>query len=140
MKKLVLTALVAAAVMTACSKDDGPKCESCASDLGNKFDVCDNGDGTYESTAYGITTTITKSDLDGRTLKGFVEKSCKEDGCDSCISEIGNEFTICDNGDGTYNLSMNGITQTITEGELEGYLPDELIGIICQYDTGELQF
>ena len=38
MKKLVLSAVVAAALLTACSKDDEKKCESCTSDLGNKFE------------------------------------------------------------------------------------------------------
>ncbi|MDF0714834.1 hypothetical protein PY092_01630 [Muricauda sp. 334s03] len=79
MKKLVLTALVAAALMTSCSKDDGPKCESCTSELGNKFEICDNGDGTYDATSGGVTETITEGELEGFTPKQDVELSCALD-------------------------------------------------------------
>ncbi len=58
MKKLVLMTAVAAALMTACSKDDGPAkdCESCNLD-GQKVEVCDNGDGTWTLSVGGSTTT-----------------------------------------------------------------------------------
>lgn len=79
MKKLVLTALVAAAVMTACSKDDEPKCESCTSEAGNKFEICDNGDGTYDVSYAGATETITEGELEGLTPKEVVELACAFD-------------------------------------------------------------
>ena len=137
MKKLVLVAAMAAAFTTACSKDDGPtnKCESCTSNLENEFEICDNGDGTYESTAYGITNTINKSDLGGLTPKEFVDEACAKDGCEACTSELGNEFEICDNGDGTYDITSAGVTTTISEGELEGFTPEEFVELACTFDS-----
>ncbi len=81
MKKLVLMAAVATAFLTACSKDDGPanKCESCTSEAGNKFEICDNGDGTYDATYAGATETITEGELEGLTPKEVVELSCAFD-------------------------------------------------------------
>ncbi|MFT0714017.1 hypothetical protein [Flagellimonas lutimaris] len=79
MKKLVLSAVVAAALLTACSKDDEKKCESCTSDLGNKFEICDNGNGTYDATSNGVTQTITEAELEGFTPKQVVELSCQFD-------------------------------------------------------------
>lgn len=81
MKKLVLMALVATAFATSCSKDDGPSkdCESCTSEAGNKFEICDNGDGTYEATYAGVTQTITEGELEGLTPKEVVELSCAFD-------------------------------------------------------------
>ena len=55
MKILLLTVVAAAALMTACSKDDGPtnECESCTLE-GGKVEVCDNGDGTWTVSTAGL--------------------------------------------------------------------------------------
>lgn len=79
MKKLVLTAVFAAAFMTACSKDDEPKCEFCTSKLGNKFEICENDNGTYKVTAGGVTETITQEELEGFSPKQKVELACAFD-------------------------------------------------------------
>ncbi|MDF0706928.1 hypothetical protein [Flagellimonas okinawensis] len=79
MRKLVLTGMAAAAFLTACSKDDDKKCESCTSDLGNKFEICDNGNGTYDVTAAGEKETITEEELGGLTPKLVVELACESD-------------------------------------------------------------
>ncbi|HKL89620.1 MAG: hypothetical protein ACX93O_10850 [Flagellimonas sp.] len=82
MKKLVFSAIVAATLMSACSKDDEPskKCDSCTSDLGNKFEICDNGNGTYDVSENGDPVeTITKGELEGFTPKQVVELACEYD-------------------------------------------------------------
>ncbi|MBA4745271.1 MAG: hypothetical protein H2058_08430 [Muricauda sp.] len=79
MKKFVLTVVVATALMTACSKDDGPtnECESCTLD-GGKVEVCDNGDGTWTVSAAGSTTTMDAKFFGGEDLtpKQFAESLC----------------------------------------------------------------
>ncbi len=77
MKKLVLTAVVAAAFLTACSKDDEKKCDSCDL-LGKKAEMCDNGDGTYTFSYAGSTQKIKQEDLDllDLTAKEYVELVC----------------------------------------------------------------
>ena len=82
MKKLVLTALVAAAVMTACSKDDEPvstvECNSCTYNE-QKAEICDNGDGTYTYTYAGIEDTITQEEIENTGFggpKGYIEFLC----------------------------------------------------------------
>jgi hypothetical protein len=79
MKKLVLVAAMAAASMTACSKDDGPSknCESCnLSDT--KIEVCDNGDGTWTISLAGSTTTTDPKLLGAGDLtpKQYAESLC----------------------------------------------------------------
>ncbi len=81
MKKLVLTVVVATALMTACSKDDGPSknCESCTLDK-NKVEVCDNGDGTWTLSVAGSTTTTDPKLLgaEGLTPKQYAESLCSD--------------------------------------------------------------
>ena len=81
MKKLVLMAVVAVELMTACSKDDGPtkKCESCTSSLGNTFELCDKGNGTYEYKEGGNIITIDEEALGNLTLKQAVQGFCDSD-------------------------------------------------------------
>jgi len=60
--------------------------------------------------------------------------------CDSCTSDLGNKFEICDNGNGTYDVSENGDPlETITKGELEGFTPKQVVELACEYDS-ELEF
>jgi hypothetical protein len=82
MKKLVLMVVATTAFIAACSKDDEPskKCDSCTSDLGNKFEICDNGNGTYDVSENGDPVeTITKGELEGFTPKQVVELACEYD-------------------------------------------------------------
>ena len=85
MKKLLFLLSLAISLLfllTACSSDDDAKsnCESCTSDLGNKFEICDNGDGTYTLTQAGETSTLTEGELEGFTPKEVVEFGCELDG------------------------------------------------------------
>ncbi|MBO0321038.1 hypothetical protein J0X14_01925 [Muricauda sp. CAU 1633] len=81
MKKVVLVVGLAAVFLTACSKDDGPakKCESCTSNAGNTHKICDNGNETYDYTIGSTTTTITKEELAGLSIKQVVEATCELD-------------------------------------------------------------
>ena len=79
MKKLVLFVAIAATFTIACSKDDDKKCESCTSELGNKFEICDNGNGTYDVTAAGEKETLTEEELGGLTPKLVIELACESD-------------------------------------------------------------
>jgi len=79
MKKLVLTAVIAAVFITACSKDDDKKCEPCTSELGTKFEICDNGNGTYDVSYNGIKATIKEGELEGFTPKQVVRSECDDD-------------------------------------------------------------
>lgn len=57
------------------------------------------------------------------TTLGFLSCSSDDDAtksnCESCTSNAGNTFEICDNRDGTYTSSENGVSETITEEDLE---------------------
>ncbi|WP_139297732.1 hypothetical protein [Flagellimonas zhangzhouensis] len=66
-------------ISVSCSKDDDKKCYSCTSELGNKFELCDNGNGTYDATAYGIKGTMTEEDLEGSTPQQVVDEACADD-------------------------------------------------------------
>ena len=81
MKKVMLSAVLAAVFFAACSKDDGPakNCESCTSEIGNEFEICDNGDGTYDFTQAGETATISEAELEGFSPKLIVESACEFD-------------------------------------------------------------
>lgn len=82
MKKIIaLITLATALVFFSCSNDDRSKsnCESCTSDAGNKFEICDNGDGTYTATGPGGTETLTETQLEGFSPKDFVELACALD-------------------------------------------------------------
>ncbi len=83
MKKILLPLTYALAfIFVACSSDDdaNSNCESCTSDLGNKFEICDNGDGTFTLTQPDGTTTITEGELEGFTPKEVIEFGCEFDG------------------------------------------------------------
>ncbi|WP_326407805.1 hypothetical protein [Flagellimonas halotolerans] len=79
MKILLLTVVAAAALMTACSKDDGPtnECESCTLE-GGKVEVCDNGDGTWTVSTAGSIKTMDAKFFGGEDLmpKQFAESLC----------------------------------------------------------------
>ena len=75
MKRILLPTVLALFILVGCSKDDGPKCDSCTVG-GDKLEICDNGDGTYELKGGGETATISESDLGGLTPKEFVQSIC----------------------------------------------------------------
>lgn len=81
MKKSVLLPLFALAFCLSCSNDDDsnadPNCESCTA-LGEKVEICNNGDGTYDVTAGDETQTVSQEDLDllEVTPKGYVQNIC----------------------------------------------------------------
>ncbi|WP_349352270.1 MULTISPECIES: hypothetical protein [unclassified Flagellimonas] len=80
MKKLVLTTLIVATLITACSKDDDKptkECESCTLQ-GNKVEVCDNADGTWTLSVAGSTTTTDPKLLgaEGLTPKEYAQSLC----------------------------------------------------------------
>ncbi|NAY91705.1 hypothetical protein GTQ34_07235 [Muricauda sp. JGD-17] len=79
MKKLIYCTLAASLFVMACSKDD-KKCDSCTGASGTKYEICDNGDGTYSSRVGDETTTITEGELEGFTPKQVVELACEIDG------------------------------------------------------------
>ncbi len=76
-KTIFLITLAIALLFIGCSKDDdgGSKCDSCTL-AGEKLEICDNGDGTYDIKGGGETETITEEDLDGATPKAFIESIC----------------------------------------------------------------
>ena len=81
MKKIVLAAALTTALFMGCSKDDGPttKCESCTSSLGNTFELCDKGNGTYEYKEGGNTIILDKEALGNLSLKNAVQGFCDSD-------------------------------------------------------------
>nr|WP_299071761.1 hypothetical protein [uncultured Allomuricauda sp.] len=83
MKKFFLViSLTATLVFLSCSSDDDAtksNCESCKSDAGNTFEICDNGDGTYTASENGVSETITEEDLGGVSVKLAVESACAFD-------------------------------------------------------------
>ena len=65
----------------------------------------------------------------------FVLNACSNDDdggrdCDSCTIE-GQRLEICDNGNGTYTLTFEGESETITEEDLEDLTPKEFVNAIC---------
>ncbi len=72
---------LATALFVGCSNDNGPtkKCESCTSSLGNTFELCDKGDGTYEYKEGGNTIILGKEALGNLTLKEAVQGFCDND-------------------------------------------------------------
>lgn len=72
--------------------------------------------------------------------------SCSSDddansNCESCTSELGNEFKICNNGDGTYDGFINDeLTGTIEESELEGLSPKIFVELGCENDVEDTTF
>lgn len=81
MKKILfLTTLAIAFAFASCSNDDGgPKCESCTSNAGNKFEICDNGNGTYTASENGVSETLPEEELGGLSVKLAVELACELD-------------------------------------------------------------
>lgn len=83
MKKILfLISLVSILVFFSCSSDDdGAKsnCESCTSDAGNEFEICDNGDETYTISENGVSETFPKEELAGLPIKLVVESICDSD-------------------------------------------------------------
>ncbi|KQC30698.1 hypothetical protein [Flagellimonas eckloniae] len=88
MKKIRLLLCSAIGVfLLGCSNDDeGSKCESCTSDAGTKFEVCDNGDGTCLTKAGDEVDLISEQELqeildyEELTLRELVQMACIEDG------------------------------------------------------------
>ncbi len=85
MKKILfLTSLtVSLAVLTlSCSSDDdaNSNCESCTSDLGTKFEICDSRDGAYSLKVDGEETgTILQSQLESAgfsSTKEYIQTIC----------------------------------------------------------------
>ena len=72
--------------------------------------------------------------------------SCSSDddaksNCESCTSGDGTFYELCENADGTYTAKQDGeATAIITEGELEGFTPKEVIELTCELDGGEITF
>lgn len=58
----------------------------------------------------------------------------KDDGsnknCDSCQRQ-GKKLEICKKENGTYTLTHDGESETITESQLEGFTPKEFVEILC---------
>lgn len=58
----------------------------------------------------------------------------KDDGsrknCDSCKLQ-GKKLEICKKQNGTYRLSHDGESETITENQLEGFSPEEFVELLC---------
>lgn len=76
---LFLIALATTIFLLSCSDDDGnSNCDSCTLQ-GEKLEICDNGDGTYDLKGGGETDTITEDDLGGLTPKVFIESICELD-------------------------------------------------------------
>jgi len=59
---------------------------------------------------------------------------------ESCTSEAGNKFEICDNGDGTYDFTVEGVTIEMTKEELGGLPPKTVVESSCENDSGNIQF
>lgn len=61
--------------------------------------------------------------------------SCSKDDddnkCDSCTAQ-GQKIEICDNGDGSYTISTNDGAETITEAELGGLTPKQVVDLTCE--------
>ncbi len=66
----------------------------------------------------------------------FAFSTCSSDvdggySCESCMAqEVSVE--ICDNGDGTYTPTVDGVWQTLQESELEGLTPKQLGDSTCE--------
>ena len=54
-----------------------------------------------------------------------------ESNCASCTAEGGVEIEVCDNGDGTIDISQDGVTITITEEELGDLTIEQLAQSGC---------
>ncbi len=80
-KTIFLITLAIALVFIGCSKDDDAKskCESCTSKAENKFELCENGDGTYKASENGISETITEEELLGLSIEEAVKLTCDLD-------------------------------------------------------------
>nr|WP_299340532.1 hypothetical protein [Allomuricauda sp.] len=72
------------------------------------------------------------------TAMAMVLMGCSNDDsnskCESCTSNAGTKFEICDNGNGTYDFSDGTETEQITEEELLGFTPKEAIELACALD------
>lgn len=60
--------------------------------------------------------------------------------CESCTSSAGTKLEICDNGNGTYDISDETETERITEEELLGLTPKLFIETACAIDGEEITF
>lgn len=80
MKNILLPLVLTAGLFIGCSnEDDGPKCESCTSEAGTTFRICEGSNGTYKLTGDGESTTITEGEMEGLTPKLYVESVCALD-------------------------------------------------------------
>ncbi|WP_136468482.1 hypothetical protein [Flagellimonas onchidii] len=81
MERSVLSVVLLTMLFVGCSKDDGYNCESCISDLGAKFEICNNGDGTYTAEARDKSITVSQDQLDALELtpKLYIELDCELD-------------------------------------------------------------
>lgn len=65
-------------IISGCSSDDdgdSRDCDSCTL-LGEKLEICDNGNDTYTLTYEGESETITEAELGGVSPEEFVEAIC----------------------------------------------------------------
>ncbi len=75
---MALFVALAGILFVGCSKDDDTKCESCTLQ-GEKIEICDKKNGTYQLKVAGETETVTEEQLGGLTPKQFVESACALD-------------------------------------------------------------
>ena len=52
--------------------------------------------------------------------------------CQSCKTDTGERIKICDNNDGSYELSSNGESITIYEEGMKGLSPEEFVNAFCK--------
>lgn len=80
MKKSLLFSVLMVCLSISCSsEDDGPKCESCTSEAGTIFRICESSNGTYKLTGGDISRTITKEELEEATPTQIVQGACDAD-------------------------------------------------------------
>lgn len=77
--KNILLPLVAILLLGCSKDDDGPKCESCISQAGNTFRICENSNESYTLTGGGESRTITKEEMEDQTPTSVVEAECATD-------------------------------------------------------------
>ncbi|MDC6385406.1 hypothetical protein PP180_08505 [Muricauda sp. SK9] len=80
MKKILLPLLVSTCLSIGCSnEDDGTKCESCTSQAGTTFRICENSNGDYKLVTGDESRTITKEEMEGTTPTAVVQEACAAD-------------------------------------------------------------
>lgn len=80
MKDILFPLMLAAVLSIGCSnEDDGTKCESCTSQAGTTFRICENSNGNYNLVTGDESWTITKEEMEGTTPTAVVQEACAAD-------------------------------------------------------------